>query len=31
MFDRWAKLHRSFYKKGRFDISKVPDIYDCAK
>ncbi|KIY93222.1 inositolhexakisphosphate/diphosphoinositol-pentakisphosphatekinase [Monoraphidium neglectum] len=33
MFDRWRKLLRSFYseKKGTFDISKVPDIYDSAK
>mmetsp|Transcript_25598 Transcript_25598/g.75672 ORF Transcript_25598/g.75672 Transcript_25598/m.75672 type:complete len:1449 (-) Transcript_25598:644-4990(-) len=33
MFDRWKKLSKSFYdeKKERFDISKVPDIYDCAK
>ncbi len=27
------KLHKAFYdeKKGQFDISKVPDIYDSAK
>ena len=33
MYDRWRKLSRSFYstKKDRFDISKVPDIYDSAK
>ncbi|EFJ51971.1 hypothetical protein VOLCADRAFT_56293 [Volvox carteri f. nagariensis] len=33
MFDRWHKLLKSFYneKKDRFDISKVPDIYDSAK
>lgn len=28
---RWQKLLKSFHKKGRFDISKVPDIYDSAK
>ena len=28
---RWQKLAKSFFKKGRFDISKVPDIYDSAK
>jgi inositol hexakisphosphate/diphosphoinositol-pentakisphosphate kinase len=33
MFDRWRKLLKGFYseKKGQFDISKVPDIYDAAK
>jgi inositol-hexakisphosphate/diphosphoinositol-pentakisphosphate 1-kinase len=33
VFDRWRKLAKAFYsdKKGRFDISKVPDIYDAAK
>ena len=33
MFDRWRKLAKAFYsdKKGEFDISKVPDIYDAAK
>ncbi|KAG2442512.1 hypothetical protein HXX76_002598 [Chlamydomonas incerta] len=33
MFDRWHKLLKSFYneKKDRYDISKVPDIYDSAK
>jgi len=33
MFDRWRKLVKAFYseKKGQFDISKVPDIYDAAK
>lgn len=31
--NRWHKLLKSFYneKKDRFDISKVPDIYDSAK
>ncbi|GMH42191.1 hypothetical protein BSKO_10110 [Bryopsis sp. KO-2023] len=33
MYDRWRKLHKSFYnkKKDQFDISKVPDIYDSVK
>lgn len=33
MFDRWRKLAKAFYsdKRGEFDISKVPDIYDAAK
>jgi inositol hexakisphosphate/diphosphoinositol-pentakisphosphate kinase len=33
MFDRWRKLAKAFYddKRGAFDISKVPDIYDAAK
>ena len=29
---RWAKLEKDFLNKtGLFDISKVPDIYDCIK
>lgn len=29
---RWAKLEKDFKNKdGTFDISKVPDIYDCIK
>lgn len=29
---RWAKLEKDFkMKNGKFDISKVPDIYDCVK
>ena len=30
---RWAKLGKDFYskKKNIFDISKIPDIYDCVK
>uniref|UniRef100_A0A7S3PGV9 Inositol hexakisphosphate and diphosphoinositol-pentakisphosphate kinase n=2 Tax=Aplanochytrium stocchinoi TaxID=215587 RepID=A0A7S3PGV9_9STRA len=30
---RWKKLHKDFYhkKKDAFDLSKIPDIYDCAK
>ncbi|KAL6765050.1 histidine phosphatase superfamily-domain-containing protein [Haematococcus lacustris] len=33
MYDRWQKLLKSVWneKKGKFDISKVPDIYDSAK
>ncbi|KAL5019491.1 hypothetical protein ScPMuIL_002383 [Solemya velum] len=29
---RWAKLEKDFrLKDGRFEISKIPDIYDCIK
>ncbi|KAI2648366.1 Inositol hexakisphosphate and diphosphoinositol-pentakisphosphate kinase 1 [Labeo rohita] len=29
---RWSKLERDFrMKNGRYDISKIPDIYDCVK
>ncbi|XP_055861728.1 inositol hexakisphosphate and diphosphoinositol-pentakisphosphate kinase 2-like isoform X6 [Biomphalaria glabrata] len=29
---RWAKLEKDFrLKNNRFDISKIPDIYDCIK
>ena len=29
---RWSKLEKDFLNKaGLFDISKVPDIYDCIK
>eukprot|EP00123_Amoebidium_parasiticum_P001100 comp12106_c0_seq1/m.6841 comp12106_c0_seq1/g.6841 ORF comp12106_c0_seq1/g.6841 comp12106_c0_seq1/m.6841 type:complete len:972 (-) comp12106_c0_seq1:73-2988(-) len=30
---RWEKLEKDFYnkKKDKFDISKIPDIYDCIK
>ena len=33
MHARWKKLHQDIYhpRKGRFDISKVPDVYDAAK
>ncbi|XP_069031217.1 inositol hexakisphosphate and diphosphoinositol-pentakisphosphate kinase 2 isoform X9 [Embiotoca jacksoni] len=32
MLQRWSKLERDFrMKNGRYDISKVPDIYDCVK
>ncbi len=30
--NRWAKLVKDFKSKsGWFDISKIPDIYDCIK
>ena len=32
MVNRWKKLEKDFkLKNGRFDISKIPDIYDCIK
>uniref|UniRef100_A0A8C1K9U3 Inositol hexakisphosphate and diphosphoinositol-pentakisphosphate kinase n=1 Tax=Cyprinus carpio TaxID=7962 RepID=A0A8C1K9U3_CYPCA len=32
MLQRWTKLERDFrMKSGRYDISKIPDIYDCVK
>lgn len=33
MARRWGKLERDFYltKSNRFEISKIPDIYDCIK
>ncbi|XP_066511112.1 inositol hexakisphosphate and diphosphoinositol-pentakisphosphate kinase 2-like isoform X1 [Hoplias malabaricus] len=32
MLQRWSKLERDFHmKNGRYDISKIPDIYDCVK
>ena len=33
MHARWKKLEQDIYhpRKGRFDISKVPDVYDSAK
>ncbi|KAM7157313.1 inositol hexakisphosphate and diphosphoinositol-pentakisphosphate kinase 1 isoform 16-T22 [Molossus nigricans] len=32
MLQRWNKLERDFRQKsGRYDISKIPDIYDCVK
>ncbi|XP_009668412.2 inositol hexakisphosphate and diphosphoinositol-pentakisphosphate kinase 1 isoform X11 [Struthio camelus] len=32
MLQRWRKLERDFrMKNGRYDISKIPDIYDCIK
>uniref|UniRef100_A0A2D4HBZ4 Inositol hexakisphosphate and diphosphoinositol-pentakisphosphate kinase n=1 Tax=Micrurus lemniscatus lemniscatus TaxID=129467 RepID=A0A2D4HBZ4_MICLE len=32
MLRRWAKLEKDFKtKNGKYDISKIPDIYDCIK
>jgi len=32
MLQRWTKLEKDFKKKsGAFDVSKIPDIYDCIK
>ncbi|KAK7117611.1 hypothetical protein R3I94_022989 [Phoxinus phoxinus] len=32
MLQRWSKLERDFRMKNcRYDISKIPDIYDCVK
>ncbi|XP_030673254.1 inositol hexakisphosphate and diphosphoinositol-pentakisphosphate kinase 2 isoform X9 [Nomascus leucogenys] len=32
MLRRWSKLEKDFKtKNGRYDISKIPDIYDCIK
>ncbi|XP_022087070.1 inositol hexakisphosphate and diphosphoinositol-pentakisphosphate kinase 2-like isoform X3 [Acanthaster planci] len=32
MLRRWAKLEKDFKTKtGQFDITKIPDIYDCIK
>lgn len=31
MSRRWGKLEKDFKTKGSFDISKIPDIYDCIK
>nr|XP_055132790.1 inositol hexakisphosphate and diphosphoinositol-pentakisphosphate kinase 1 isoform X23 [Symphalangus syndactylus] len=32
MLQRWSKLERDFRQKsGCYDISKIPDIYDCVK
>ncbi|XP_060228243.1 inositol hexakisphosphate and diphosphoinositol-pentakisphosphate kinase 1 isoform X12 [Meriones unguiculatus] len=32
MLQRWSKLERDFRQKsGRYEISKIPDIYDCVK
>lgn len=29
---RWGKIEKDFYTKNKkFDISKIPDIYDCIK
>jgi inositol hexakisphosphate/diphosphoinositol-pentakisphosphate kinase len=31
MYDRWKTLGSSFYKHGKFNASKIPDIYDSVK
>jgi hypothetical protein len=32
LFGRWIKLHKDLYsKKNGFDLSKIPDLYDCVK
>ena len=31
MHDRWKTLGSSFYKHGKFNASKIPDIYDSVK
>lgn len=32
MLQRWKKLEKDFrLKSRRYDISKIPDIYDCIK
>lgn len=32
MLNRWGKLEKDFkLKDEQFDISKIPDIYDCIK
>ncbi|CAG0918637.1 unnamed protein product [Notodromas monacha] len=32
MLNRWSKLDKDFFtKEGKYDISKIPDIYDCVK
>lgn len=32
MGQRWSKIEKDFYTKNKkFDISKIPDIYDCIK
>ena len=32
MLRRWSKLEKDFkMKSGLFDITKIPDIYDCIK
>ncbi|KAL1512849.1 hypothetical protein ABEB36_002365 [Hypothenemus hampei] len=32
MYRRWSKIEKDFYTKNKtFDISKIPDIYDCIK
>lgn len=31
MARRWGKIEKDFSPKNKFDISKIPDIYDCIK
>lgn len=31
MMRRWCKIEKDFFAKGKYDISKIPDIYDCIK
>lgn len=33
MFKRWEKINKDFFskKKGKYEISKIPDIYDCIR
>ncbi|TMW68840.1 hypothetical protein Poli38472_006308 [Pythium oligandrum] len=33
MSERWEKLYRDFYsaKTDKYDLSKIPDVYDCIK
>ena len=31
MKHRWEKLEKDFWSGDEFDISLIPDIYDCAK
>ncbi|XP_065175495.1 inositol hexakisphosphate and diphosphoinositol-pentakisphosphate kinase 2-like isoform X1 [Sycon ciliatum] len=31
MLRRWEKLQKDFKPKGKFDYSKIPDIFDCIK
>uniref|UniRef100_A0A336LX42 Inositol hexakisphosphate and diphosphoinositol-pentakisphosphate kinase n=1 Tax=Culicoides sonorensis TaxID=179676 RepID=A0A336LX42_CULSO len=31
MMRRWSKIEKDFYSKNKYDISKIPDIYDCIK
>ena len=31
MKHRWEKLEKDFKHEDHFDISNIPDIYDCAK
>lgn len=31
MLRRWWKIEKDFFTKNKYDISKIPDIYDCIK